>query len=63
MEVAEEEPGATEPEAIAPAEVALEGGLVPVVGPEELEEQQVVAVLFERRPAVVEEEPWAKHSS
>ena len=57
MEVAEEEPEAAEPEAIAPAEVVLEGGLV------ELEGQQVVAVLFEQPPAVAEEEPEAKHSS
>lgn len=60
MEVAEEEPGAAELEAIAPAEAALEGELVPVVGQEELEAQQVVAVLFEQPPAA-EEEPWAKH--
>ena len=63
MEVAEEEPEAVEPEAIAPAEVVLEEGLVPVVGPEELVGQQVVGVLFEEPPAVAEEEPEAKHST
>lgn len=61
MEGAEEGPVATEPVAIAPEGVALEGELVPVVGLEELEARQVVAVLFERPPVVAEEEPWAKH--
>ena len=61
MEGAEEGPVATELVAIAPEEVALEGELVPVVGPEELEARQVVAVLFERPPVVAEEGPWAKH--
>lgn len=63
MEVAEEEPGAAELEAIAPEVVVLEGALVPVVGPEDLEGQQVLAVLFEQPPAVAEEEQEAKHSS
>ncbi len=62
MEAAEEERGATEPEAIAPEAAALEGAPGPAVERAAVEVQQGAAGLFERRQAALEEGPREKHS-
>ncbi len=56
MEAAEEERGATEPEAIAPEAAG------PAVERAAVEVQQGAAGLFERRQAALEEGPREKHS-
>ena len=61
MEAAEEEQGATEPEAIVPEAAALEGAPGPALELVAVEAQQGVVELFERRRAALEEEPQAKH--